>query len=174
MTTQEMKDKYYRLYDEMRVSGDVRQMQIFGSAEKWVFEQVLATNTKLAEHWLMKIEAIRWCNYVCETEAIETAAKLVNQDGTKGAKWDITTMCDVVRKYDGDIEVEGIYNKYALWLVMNMIYSDHARSIAEDMGMCKVMDVPSEKMAMSCYRKAVEKLTDRDRPYFVREYFGLI
>ena len=31
----------------------------------------------------------------------------------------------------------------------------------------------NEKMALSCYRKAVEKLKDQDRPRFVRWYFHL-
>jgi hypothetical protein len=52
-----------------------------------------------------------------------------------------------------------------------MIYSDHAQSIAEDMGQRSPNEVPNEKMALSCYKKAVEKLKDPDRPRFVREYF---
>jgi hypothetical protein len=54
-----------------------------------------------------------------------------------------------------------------------MIYSDHAQSVAEDMGMSTPEAVPNEKMALSMYRKAVEKLKDVDRPKFVREYFDL-
>ena len=73
----------------------------------------------------------------------------------------------------GVIEEKPFYNKYALAAVMNMIYSDHADSIAMDMGGKKASDIPNEKMAMSCYRKAVEKLKDADRPRFVRWYFHL-
>ena len=54
-----------------------------------------------------------------------------------------------------------------------MIYSDHAQSVAEDMGMSSTEAVPNEKMALSMYRKSVEKLKDHDRPKFVREYFDL-
>lgn len=52
-----------------------------------------------------------------------------------------------------------------------MIYSDHAQSIAEDMGYKSPKEVPNEKMAVSIYKKALEKLKDADRPRFVREYF---
>ena len=65
------------------------------------------------------------------------------------------------------------YNCYALWVTANMIYSDHANSVAEDMGYPNPEAVPNEKMALSMYRKAVEQLKDVDRPKFVREYFDL-
>ena len=55
----------------------------------------------------------------------------------------------------------------------NMIYNDHAQSVAERMGMSTPEAVPNEKMALSMYRKAVEQLKDVDRPKFVREYFDL-
>jgi hypothetical protein len=41
------------------------------------------------------------------------------------------------------------------------------------MGMSCPEVVPNEKMALSMYRKAVEKLKDTDRPKFVREYFDV-
>ena len=52
-----------------------------------------------------------------------------------------------------------------------MIYSDHAKSIAEDMGYKSPAEVPAEKMALSCYRKAVENLKDVDSGFHVRRYF---
>jgi hypothetical protein len=52
-----------------------------------------------------------------------------------------------------------------------MIYSDHGKSIAEDMGYKSVGEVPNEKMALSCYKKAVECLTDEDEGFSVRDYF---
>ena len=38
-------------------------------------------------------------------------------------------------------------------------------------GLYRVEYIPNEKMALSCYRKAIEKLKDPDRPRFVRWYF---
>ena len=63
------------------------------------------------------------------------------------------------------------YNCYALWVMANMLYSDHAQSVAEDMGYKTPAEVLNEKMALSMYKKAVEKLKDVDRPHFVRQYF---
>lgn len=52
-----------------------------------------------------------------------------------------------------------------------MIYSDHAKSIAEDMGHKSPAEVPNDKMALSCYKKALEKLKDVDAGFHVRRYF---
>lgn len=62
---------------------------------------------------------------------------------------------------------------YYNWATANMIYFDHAVSIAEDMGYSNHAYVPSDKMLLSAYRKAIEKLKDVDRPCFVQQYFGL-
>ena len=53
----------------------------------------------------------------------------------------------------------------------NLKLNNHANSVAEDMGYSSPSQVPGEKMALSMYRKAVEKLKDPDRPKFVRDYF---
>ena len=59
-----------------------------------------------------------------------------------------------------------------VWCVTaNSVYSDHALSIAIDMGFKDPREVSNDKMAMSCYRKAVEKLKDIDNPRYVRKYF---
>jgi len=172
MTTEEMKQRYEQLYVRMATSKDVRQMKIFGEAEHWAFCKVLMSDPKTAEAWLAKIEAVEWNNYLSEVEAKMIAAKLVNQDGTAGAKWDKATFLTVVNKHDGEAECAPYYNDDALWATAMMVYSDHAKSIAEDMGFASVAEASAEKMAMSVYRKAVESLKDRDRKYFVRQYFA--
>lgn len=52
-----------------------------------------------------------------------------------------------------------------------MVYSDHAKSIAEDMGYKNPSEVPNEKMLRSCYNKALERLCDLDNGFHVRKYF---
>ena len=52
-----------------------------------------------------------------------------------------------------------------------MIYSDMAYSIAEDMGYKTPAEVPNEKMTLSCYKKAVAYLKDKDKNFQVRRYF---
>lgn len=172
MKAEEIKQRYEQLYRQMANSREVRQMMIFGDAEKWAFDKVMATDQKTAEAWVAKLEAIEWNNYLSDTEASHIATTLLNQDGSMGAVWDKATFLSVIEKNGGEAERMPHYNSNALWVTAAMIYSDHAKSIAEDMGYTSVADVPVEKMAMSTYRKAVEKLCDKDRKFFIRPYFA--
>lgn len=171
MSTKELQDKYNKLYEIMSTSNNPRYMRIFGEAECWAFSQILSYNPRIAEEWLNKIEPVRWNNFVSEKEATEIGSRFVNQDGSTGFHWDMSAFFSIVRQLGGELENEYKYNKYSLWLTANMIYSDHAKSIAEDMGYDAFREVPEEKMALSCYRKSIEKLCDKDRPYFIRPYF---
>lgn len=172
MKAEELKQRYEQLYNKMASSKEVRQMMIFGNAEKWAFGKVLASDPKMAEAWVSKLEAIEWNNYLSDTEATHIASTLINQDGAMGAVWDKATFLSVIGNGGGDAERMPYYNSNALWVTAAMIYSDHAKSIAEDMGYTSVADVPVDKMAMSTYRKAVEKLCDKDRAFFIRPYFA--
>ena len=159
-----IRERYLELYEDMAKSGMPDKMKIFGEAEKWAFGKMLETSPKTAEQWVDKLEAMNWNNYLSKAEADDIVAKFINQDNSRGAHWGY----DVFKG-----AVESFYNCYALWVVANMIYSDHAQSVAEDMGHTTPAQVPNEKMALSMYKKAVEKLKDKDRPRFVRDYFGV-
>lgn len=172
MNTEELKQRYEQLYHKMANSKDVRQMIIFGEAEHWAFKKMLMSDPKTAEMWLAKLEAVEWNNYLSDAEAVLVVSKLVNQDGSVGGVWDKATFEKVVQANGGYTERMPSFNDNALWATAAMIYSDHAKSIAEDMGYSSVAEVPVEKMAMSVYRKALEKLCDSDRTYFVRPYFA--
>ena len=123
------------------------------------------------EERLDKMEATEWHNYLTETEAAKIAPTIVNQDGTHGPHWSYDVFKGAVESLGGKPSEKPYYNCYALWVTANMIYSDHAQSVAEDMGFNSPSDVPNEKMALSMYKKAVEKLKDVDRPMFIRPYF---
>ena len=172
MDKNDLKQRYEQLYHKMANSRDVRQMKTFGLAEKWAFNRTVDNDQKTAEAWLSKLEAIEWNNYLSDGEAMHIASQLVNKDGSTGAVWDESTFFSVVERNGGKVEHMPHYNENALWVTAAMIYSDHAKSIAEDMGYASVAEVPVEKLAMSVYRKAVEKLCDKDRAYFVRPYFA--
>mgnify|MGYP003547071565 CR=1 FL=1 len=100
---------------------------------------------------------------ICEMREImgwsaeEMAEKLVNQDGSSGPHWPMDVFFSVVPKLGGKLEDNPYYNKYALWLIANAHYSDFAKSTSEDMGYQTVDEVPGEKMALSMYKKAVER-----------------
>jgi hypothetical protein len=125
----------------------------------------------MAERWLSHLEAICWMNYLSQGEAMNIGKRIENQDGTKGFHWNHEVFTNAVKSLGGVVENKPYYNSYALCVSANMIYSDHAKSIAEDMGYKSAAEVPNEKMALSCYKKAVECLEDKDEGFKVRDYF---
>lgn len=102
------------------------------------------------------------CN-LSKTEAEEIASRRVNQDGTKGAHWNIDEFKAVVESLNAQMSNPPFYNGYALWVTANMLYSDHAKSA--------VAYVPAEDLPKYFYTMAVEQLKDPDRSEFVRAYF---
>lgn len=155
--------RYEELYHSMAISKDPSKMMIFGEAEKWVFRSVAERHPELAEAWLNKLEASEWYNYLSRPEAEGIVAKLINQDGTRGAHWNYETFKAAVESLGGKMSDEPYYNGYALWVVANMLYSDHMMSAKEF--------VSADKMPKYFYLMGVETLKDVDHPNFVRSYF---
>lgn len=171
MNKEQLIERYEELYDYMKDSKNPRNMKIFGKAEKYMFKELAGINTEMTERWLSHLEAVCWDNYLSKDEAMNIGKRIENQDKTKGFHWPHDIFIPAVVKLGGITEHKPYYNEYALCVTANMIYSDHANSISEDMGYKHPAEVPNEKMALSCYKKAVEKLTDKDNPAFVRDYF---
>ena len=169
----EILERYEELYEDMATSGNKDKMMAFGDAERWAFRKMNEISPKDAQCWLDKLEAMHWKNYLSKHEAEEITSKLINQNGRIGAHWGYDTFKSAVESLGGKMYEKPFYNCYALYATANMIYSDHAQSVAEDMGATSPEAVPNEKMALSMYRKAVEQLKDVDRPKFVRDYFDL-
>ena len=157
--------RYDELYEDMATAKDPSKMMAFGDAEKWVFHALAEKHPELAEKWLAKLEASKWFNYLSKQEAESIAMRLQNQDGTKGAHWDYETFEAAIESLGVKKKEEPFYNCYALWAVMNMLYSDHHKSTSEF--------VPKDQEPRFFYNMAVEKLKDIDRPRFVRPYFAL-
>lgn len=171
MKPEELRERYDYLYDVMKESRDPKNMKIFGKAEKYIYHELAGTHPEIAERWLSHLEAVCWDNYLSQHESMNIGKRITNQDGVKGFHWDYPTFMGAVKALGGVVEDKPCYNSYALWVVANMIYSDHANSIAEDMGFKAPNEVPNEKMALSCYKKAVEYLKDEDKGFSVRDYF---
>lgn len=160
-----IRERYLELYEDMAKSGMPEKMKIFGETEKWAFGKMLETSPKIAEQWVDKLEAMNWNNYLSKAEADEIVAKFINQDNSRGAHWGYDVFKGAVESLGGNMAEAPYYNCYALWVVANMIYSDHYNSASEY--------VPKEDMPKYFYSMAVEKLKDKDRPRFVRDYFGV-
>lgn len=171
MNKEQLIERYDELYDKMKHSQDVKNMKIFGKAEKYMFHELTGAHPDMAERWLSHLEAVCWMNYLSQGEAMNIGKRIENQDGTKGFHWNHEVFTNAVKSLGGVVENKPYYNSYALCVTANMIYSDHAKSIAEDMGYKSAAEVPNEKMALSCYKKAVECLEDKDEGFKVRDYF---
>jgi hypothetical protein len=161
----ELIEKYDELYEDMATAKDPRKMMAFGDAEKWMFHMLAKEHPEIAEKWLTKLEAGKWHNYLSKTEAEEIAAKLVNQDGSRGPHWSHETFKAAVESLGAKTEEEPFYNCWALWIMANALWSDHHKALMEF--------VPKEQEPKVYYLMAVEKLKDVDYPKFIRKYYDL-
>jgi hypothetical protein len=161
----ELIEKYDELYEEMAASKNPVRMMAFGDAEKWMFHMLAKEHPEIAEKWLTKLEAEKWHNYLSKGEAVEIASRIVNQDGSRGVHWDYETFKGAVESLGGKMKDEPFYNCYALWIMANVLFSDHYKSASEF--------VPKDMMPKYFYMQAVEKLKDVDYPKFIRKYYDL-
>lgn len=168
----EMIARYEELYDRMSRSRDVKNMRTFGEAERAVFAELAASNPDIAFRWLERLEPMDWDNYLSERESREISRAIKNQDGSTGFRWNENDFFSAVRGFGIREEEKPRYNRYALLVVANMVYSDHARSIAEDMGKTAPSNIDDTMMMHSCCRKALELFNDPDGGFRVREYYA--
>lgn len=157
--------RYEELYAMMATSTDIVKMQVFGEAEKWAFGKMSERDPALAQVWLDKLEPVMWKNYLSKAEAEAIVSKFINADGTIGAHWSYDTMRSAVESLGAVMSEEPFFNCWALWATMNMLYSDHAKSVNDF--------VAKDEQVKFYYAQAIEKLKDADRPHFIREYFEI-
>lgn len=160
-----MIQRYEELYAMMASSGDPAKMQVFGEAERWAFGKMADKDPAMAQVWLDKLEPSMWRNYLSRQEAESIVSRFKNSDGTTGAHWSFDTFRSAVEGLGVPMCDEPFFNAYALWIVANMLYSDHAKSIGAF--------IPEEERLKFYYTMAIERLKDEDRPHFVRTYFEL-
>ena len=176
MTPAEMKELYEKLYHTMATSKDVAKMTMFGAAMSAMFTEVARTNPTLAQTTLDRLAGLEYNNYVTPVEAAGVAARFVNDDAkltgkaehARGPHWTMDAVKSFLTSRNIPVEEKPFYNWPALWLTMNMEYSDYADTLVEILGTKE-----SEKIATASYKMAVSKLKDLDRPHFIREYFDL-
>lgn len=166
MNTQELKEKFRTLYKDMAESKDVDKMIIFGDAFKRMYDKVADMHPEMATAALAVLGAIEYNNYMTNEEAMEAASKLVNDDGTPAPHWRMDEAKAFLTSRNIPIEEKPYYNFPALWLTMNMLYSDFAEPVKDMLG-----TTDNEKTATAFYKMAVKRLKDVDRPKFIRWYF---
>lgn len=176
MNTQELKARFDELYQDMEHSKDVSKMKAFGVTFKAMFNKVAEVHPDIAEMAIEMLSMIEYNNFVTKEEALDVSTRFINDDTSisgasepsKGAHWNMTLLKDLLTQKGFPLEAKPYYNWPALWLTVNMIYSDFAENIAEMTG-----SKENEKLAVSAYKMALKKLKDLDRPHFIREYFEL-
>jgi hypothetical protein len=168
MKKEELIERYDELYTKMKHSQDVKNMKIFGKAEKYMFHELAGVHPDMADRWLSHLEAICWDNFLSKGEAMNIGKRITNEDGTKGFHWNHDVFTNAVTSLGGIVEEKPYYNWAALWLTTNMIYSDYANILAE---LLSTKD--NELLAQVSHKMAVKKLKDLDRPCFIRDYFHL-
>lgn len=176
MKTEDLIAQFNARYEMMSASKDVSKMKMFGSAMSKMFAKVAVVAPDVAFATVEMLGALEFYNYVSAGEAQEVAAAFINDDkvvmgasqDSKGAHWRPEEVKAVLSSRGIPLEESPFYNWWALWLVVNMVYSDNADTLAEMLGTKE-----QEALAVACYKLAVRHLKDPDRPAFVREYFRL-
>ena len=168
MTAEEMRKEFYELYDMMAMSHDVENMRTFGNVHKEMMEWFIQNKPAEAEEWLMKLESIRWCNYLTPKEAQKIVDGMIPK-----APWSRDVWKNAMTQLGLPLEEEPYYNSCALWVEMNKQYSDHAQTIADNILKKPLSEIPSEQLVKGMYAMALDVLKDRDKVYCIRSYFGL-
>ena len=163
-----MKEKYVRLYNYMAASDNTEYMKAFGDTMKEMMDWMIANKPEEAQEWIDKLCAIKWNNYLTPREAESIVANM-----NPKAPWAMPVWRQAMNNLGITTEVEPSYNSCALWVVMNMVYSDHAETLATKVWGKPLAEIPAETIVKTVYALAIDKLLDKDRVFNVRKYFGV-
>lgn len=169
MDNKELLDKFYGLLMEAKHSGEKDDVEVSFCMFKKAAQLLADTNLRSFKELVECYEGnLKYYNFLTESEAEDIVEKFVNQDGTKGPKWrDSEEMFRKVDELGGKIECEPHYNKWALYVAVNKSASDQHSLIVKWVGDNK------EKYLEACYELALTQLKDKDRPCWIRPYYGM-
>lgn len=154
------------LYDYMANSRDPKNMKAFGHVMTEMMDVMLAKMPDVAEEMIDKLEAIKWHQYLTPKEAEKIVA---NMDPK--APWSRDTWKSAMESFGLPLEDAPYYNRCALWVEMNKMYSDFGDEIAALLG--KPLAPTDKDIIAACYKMALKTLRDKDGVYNIRTYFGL-
>lgn len=160
MNAQEMKDKYWSLYEYMANSKDPENMKAFGRVMTTMMDDSIQSNPAKAEEYINKLEAIKWKNYLTPAEADKIVAAMEPK-----APWSRDQWKGAMDKYGYQLEEWPCYNRCALYTTMNMIMSDSSATIGKY--------VATDDLFRIVHDIAVDKLKDADGKFNIRAYFNV-
>lgn len=165
-TPEELKDRYTGLYDYMANSRDPQNMKAFGCVMTKMMDWLIANKPDVAEEMIDKLEAIKWNQYMTRKEAENIIARM-----KPDAPWKYDAWKSAMESFDLPLEDAPYYNRCALWVEMNKMYSDFGEEIASLLG--KPLSPTDKDIIAACYKMALKTLRDKDGVYDIRAYFGL-
>ena len=160
MTAQELKDKYWSLYEYMANSKKPEYMKAFGRVMTTMMDETIQSNPSKAEEYISKLESIKWKNYLTPAEA----DKIVSQMNPK-APWSREQWKAAMEQNGYQLEEWPCYNRCALYVTMNMIMSDSSETLSKF--------VSSNDLFKVVHELAVDKLKDADQRFSIRKYFDV-
>lgn len=87
------------------------------------------------------------------------------------APWPRDAWKQAIESFGLPLEETPCYNRCALWVEMNKIYSDFGDEIAGLLS--KPLDTNDKDIISACYKMALKNLKDKDHIYDIRKYFSL-
>lgn len=166
MTANELKEQYTMLYEYMAQSRDPKNMKAFGHVMTEMMDYLIANKPDVADEMIQKLEAIRWHQYLTHKEAENIIARM-----NPKAPWSLDTWKSAMESFGLPLEDAPYYNRCALWVEMNKMYSDFGDEIAALLG--KPLTPTDKDIIAACYKMALKTLRDKDGVYDIRVYFGL-
>ena len=160
MNIQELKDKYDGLYDYMASSRNPDNMKLFGRVMTQMMNDMIQSNPSRAEDFIDRLESIKWKNYLTPKEA----EAIVSNMNPK-APWSREQWASAMQQAGYDLERKPCYNRCALWVTMNMIMSDSSETLGKY--------IANGDLFKLVHDLAVDKLTDKDGVFNIRQYFSV-
>lgn len=161
-----MKERYMSLYDYMAQSRNPKNMKVFGAVMTQMMDVMLQKMPDTAEDMIDKLESIKWRQYLTPKEA----EKIVLGMDPK-APWSREVWRNAMESFGLPLEEMPAYNRCALWVEMNKIYSDFGEEIASLLG--KPLSASDKDIIAACYKMALKNLKDKDGIYDIRKYFSV-
>lgn len=150
----------------MAQSQNPKNMKVFGNVMSEMMDVMIQKMPTEAEEMIDKLEAIKWKQYLTPKEA----EMIVSKMDPKGP-WSRETWKNTIESFGLPLEEQPHYNRCALWVEMNKIYSDFGDNIAELLG--KPLSPTDKDIITACYKMALKNLKDKDGVYNIRKYFGV-
>lgn len=163
----ELEERFEELYGMMSASNEVENMRLFGSVMRKMMNDMIESHPAEAEEYIDTLEAIRWHNYLTHKEAERIVANM-----KPAAPWKWQEWVQAMNSFGLEGEEEPYYNSCALWVAMNMVYSDHAETLAKDVWKKAVNEIPTEVWVKTTHALALDLLKDKDGVYDIRGYFN--